>query len=376
MIAWRAFLTSCVAIGAISLAFSSEELEKGKLTPSARCGECHAEIYAMWKRSMHSSALTDPIFMVSYMQAYLETSGEAKRVCLRCHAPMASARGDLDLKDPISREGIGCDYCHSIVSIDLASADNPFRLQMDGVKRGPLHDAESPVHAVARSPLHQSAEFCAGCHEYVNPGGLPIFTTYTEWKASPQAAAGKTCQSCHMPMTPGETVLPGVGTVKRGSINLHDISGMHSTEQVRRAATAELLWFRTTKPGVVEAEVEVANVGSGHSIPTGLPTRKLILELTLFSGKKEVARFERVYQKILLDKDGSRISQDHTTILGAHSLLEDTRLRPGERRREKFVASVPKGASLRAEMRLYYYYRPEIISRETIAIDISKQESP
>jgi nitrate/TMAO reductase-like tetraheme cytochrome c subunit len=361
----------CVLWSVPLLAGSGEDLQTGEFNSSEICGECHEEIYKMWKRSMHSSALSDPIFEASFLKAYWETRGEAQQVCLRCHAPIAAATGDLNLHNPVSREGVTCDYCHSVVSVDLGRQASPFEIALDGAKRGPLADAESPVHGVVKSELHETAEFCAGCHEYTNENGLAILSTYTEWKASPQAKEGKTCQHCHMPLTPGATVRSEFAHVDRESINLHNISGMHSTEQVRKAATTKIVGIDKNESNLAQVEVEVVNSGSGHSIPTGLPTRKLALEVVLYVDGKEVRRFERIYQKMLLDENGDIITEDHRAMLGAHKVLDDNRLRPGERRRERFHAVVPPKGTLEAEARLRYIYEPEVFSRERISIEIA-----
>ncbi len=353
----------------------SGQLETEVLNESAVCGECHEQIYAMWQRSMHSASLTDPIFQTSYMRAYFDTQGKSKALCLRCHAPVAFVEGDLDLENPKSREGITCDYCHSVTSVDLERQHQPIEITLDGVKRGPLADAESPVHEVAKSELHQSAEFCAGCHEYANEDGLLIFSTYSEWRLSPQAAEGTTCQHCHMPLQPGNTVRPDLGLGREG-INLHNISGGHSPEQIRKAATATLLRVERQQPTSAVIEIEVANVGSGHSIPTGLPTRKLVLEVTVYVGGREVRHFERVYQRALLDANRKLITEDHRVILDARSVLEDNRIKPGERRLERFVTSVPSRGTLRAEMKLRYLYEPQLLSREKMSIEITSDRAP
>ena len=353
---------------------SVEEIVSGAFNPSERCGECHKEIYAMWRKSLHSASASDPIFQASYMQAYKETAGKAREVCLRCHAPVAVHTGDLEMRNPLSMEGITCDYCHSITAVDMNQRDNPIRIALDGVKRGPLHDAVSPAHKVVRSALHESSEICGACHEYVNQFGVDIMSTYSEWKASPQAAEGKTCQHCHMPLTPGETV-PEVLAPSRGSINLHNISGGHSTEQVRKAATVRILNVRRTSDNFAQIEVEVANVGSGHSIPTGMPTRKLVLEVVLYSDGREVKRFEREYQKKILDGKGSFIQEDHRTILDGRSIMMDNRLQPGEKRIELFAAAILPRGTLRAEATLRYLYQPMILIPQTMSIEMATDRS-
>ncbi len=365
------------AMGGIPLVFAAPMggIESGVFNPSSRCGECHREIYAMWQRGMHSMATSDPIFEASYNQAYRYTAGKAKEICLPCHAPVAVHTGDLEMLNPISREGVTCDYCHSVVSVELEKRDRPTRIVLDGVKRGPLRDATSPAHKVARSPLHLSSEFCAGCHEYVNSNGVLVLSTYSEWKASPQATVGKTCQICHMPMTPGETV-PFSLAPPRGNINRHDISGGHSIEQVKKAARVRILQVERIASRLVEIKVEVANIGSGHSIPTGMPTRQLILEVVLFAEGQEVMRFTREYQRKLLDKQGKPIFEDYMAVLDARTVMQDNRLRPGEVRVERFEAVVQPKVPLRVEATLHYRYEPKILKPEKMSIEMASDRSP
>ena len=371
MVRLHALVIVWLAGGAALMADAPDDLVADALNRSEVCGECHQEIYQMWRRSMHSAAVTDPIFQTSYLRAYQETGGRAGPICLRCHAPAAVMNEDLLMREPLSREGITCDYCHSIVSVDLARWDQPFTVETDGVKRGPLADADSPVHKVAASPLHESSEFCAGCHEYTNERGVPILSTYSEWKSSPQAAQGVTCQKCHMPMEPGNVVRPGFGS-DRKMINLHNISGGHSRDQVRKASTVKILSVRRELRNSVLVEVEVSNSGSGHSIPTGMPTRRLTLDVVLYAGDRVVRRFQRHYQKSLVDASGEILTDDHRVILDAESILEDTRLRPGERRVEKFYATVSsRKEALKAEANLTYLYRPELILRQEMSIDMA-----
>jgi hypothetical protein len=120
----------------------------------------------------------------------------------------------------------------------------------------------------------------------------------------------------------------------------------------------------------------VANVGSGHCIPTGLPTRRLVLEVLLLVDGRDVQRFDRTYQRTLLDSQGNLITDDHATILHAHKLLADTRLRPDERRLERFVAQVPTQGRLGVEVHLDYIYQPELLHREQMSIPIASERAP
>ncbi len=374
---WQAILIiGAAGVGLWIIAAAAVEIEPGVFNASSKCGECHQEIYAMWRRAIHSIATSNPIFEASYIQAYRHTAGKAREICLRCHAPVAAHTGDLEMLNPISREGVTCDYCHSVVSVDLEKRDRPIRIQLDGVKRGPLRDATSPVHKVSRSPLHESSEFCAGCHEYVNANGLPVSTTYSEWKTSPQAAAGKTCQICHMPTTPGETV-PSSLAPGRGQINLHNLSGGHSIEQVRKAAKVRVLSIERRGVGnFVEIKVEVANIGSGHSIPTGMPTRRLMLEVVLFADGREVERLSREYQKQVADRQGTLILEDYRVVLDGRTVIQDNRLRAGETRMELFQAIVPPRSAVSAQATLYYQYEPKILMPRQMSVEMAVHHSP
>jgi hypothetical protein len=130
----------------------ADELRSDVVNPSAVCGQCHEDIYAMWRRSMHASSYTDPIFAASYMQAYVETEGRARIICLRCHAPAAILKEGAALGASALEEGISCDYCHSIVSVDLERRERPFEIRIDGVKRGPIVGTESPAPMSTRPP--------------------------------------------------------------------------------------------------------------------------------------------------------------------------------------------------------------------------------
>jgi len=97
---------------------------------SKDCKECHEETYNHWKNAMHSMSIEDPIFKTSYMESYFNTAGKAKFNCLRCHAPITLTNNDYDLKNEITKEGVNCDFCHSVKKVNLNNRDNPFELEM------------------------------------------------------------------------------------------------------------------------------------------------------------------------------------------------------------------------------------------------------
>ncbi|HET6486835.1 MAG TPA: multiheme c-type cytochrome, partial [Spirochaetia bacterium] len=84
------------------------------------CGECHKEIYRMWKTSIHSQAMEDNVFQNAYHETESSQGASVSRVCLRCHAPLTDINHDFKLGQKVTWEGINCDVCHSIVSVEVA----------------------------------------------------------------------------------------------------------------------------------------------------------------------------------------------------------------------------------------------------------------
>jgi len=308
------------------------QLSKDSFNAASVCGTCHQAIHASWQQSMHSRSFHNGVFQAAYREVQQRFAKRHTRLCLKCHAPTVRHTRDFAAEEAITQEGITCDFCHSVRGVDLESREDPFILEVGLTKYGPLRYARSPVHVVMESEVHRRSELCAGCHEYRNEYGVPVLTTYSEWKASPYAARGKQCQDCHMPRIPGRVVALGLGTSERTDINLHDISGSHSVERVRSAVTMNIQSATRSGPNQVQVSVQVANVGSGHCFPTGLPTHRGVLEVELFDRGKPVAQRSIAFEKVLMNGRGLPISREYEAFFDARSVRNDTRLRPGERR--------------------------------------------
>ena len=358
-----------------NIAEPKSSVPKGStLTSSKECKECHEEIYSHWKNAMHSMSIEDPIFKASYMEAYLNTAGEAKYNCLRCHAPISLINNDYDLKNELTKEGVSCDFCHSVKKINLKNKRNPFELEIGEIKRGPLSNVESPAHKTKPSPLFKSSELCAGCHEYTNDKGVIVLGTYSEWKKSPYAAEGTQCQDCHMPLIPGKVVKSNIKSSNQKQINLHAISASHSTEQLRKALTVEIKDINKEKD-IIEVVVGVTNTGSGHLVPTGIPSRKLILLVELRTPNEYFSQ-QRVYQKRVVDESGKEIKKEYDFFLKAARVSFDNRLRPRETRMERFAFAMPKNRKITISARIEYLYKTKVLSptemRVKMAEDIKK----
>ncbi len=113
------------------------------------CKECHSSHYAEWSLSMHAFAGDDPVFRAMNARGQRETGGALGDFCVRCHAPVALARGattdGTNLADLSSElRGVTCVACHTADVPDGSALD----LTDDGVMRGPIADpVVSPAHA-------------------------------------------------------------------------------------------------------------------------------------------------------------------------------------------------------------------------------------
>ena len=200
--------------------------------PSAStCAPCHAEIYREWSVSAHAYAQMSPVF--NAMQAKLNklTNGTNGDFCIRCHTPVGmnleepTFMSNLD-RHPTSREGITCIVCHRqdqafgkvsgrlpLVEGDLyapvfgpsgndelqrAIESGEFNLQTDPDRAG------RAVHAEAREFFQlPKSGLCGTCHDVNLVNGFRLEEAFSEYKTSPAAANGTSCQDCHMGTEPG-----------------------------------------------------------------------------------------------------------------------------------------------------------------------------
>lgn len=364
-----AFLFTVAVLGSF-LGLSLKSPQPSSMASSDTCKACHEEIYFHWKNGMHSMSLEDPIFKAAYMESYFNTAGEAKYACLPCHAPITLINRDFDLKQEITKEGVSCDFCHSIKNVNLANRDNRFEFETGKIKRGPLAKDASPAHETQASDLFKSSELCAACHEYTNDHGVSILGTYSEWKESSQAKEGIQCQNCHMPLVTGDIVKPNVKASTSKKINLHAISASHSTEQLQKALKIKIEDIYEENE-VMQVTVAVTNVGSGHMVPTGIPSRKLILSVAIQTPNEHFHQ-QRTYQRILLDESGNEIKKECDVFLKSARVASDTRLRPKETRRERFVFVKPKNKKMTVTAQVEYLYKTNILQPTEIRVKMAE----
>jgi len=314
-------------------------------TSARNCATCHKTIHLYWSESQHSRSASKPSYLEALRAAVEGASDKeaVRRGCAWCHAPTALVTGDYDLHRPITKEGVSCDFCHTVADVDLGKPDHPFDLKPGKVKRGPLEYAKVPFHETAYSTLHKASPLlCAACHEYTNALGVRVLSTYSEWKTGPYPARGETCQECHMPLVPGRTVREGLPSTPR-RINLHRMVG--GSEATRVRGGLELRIAALDIAGLsADVQVVVSNTGAGHAVPGGLSSKSLILAVGVETASGEMMhRGERVYRRELKDAQNRPLVSIADFFLKAASVGEDTRLKPRESRTERFTVPLPEG---------------------------------
>jgi hypothetical protein len=340
---------------AVSVCVTAAAGEESQVTSSVVCGTCHRDIYAMWRSSSHASAVENVVFLdaLHEIQASDPATG---RLCLGCHAPLAETIRDPSLTQQATWEGVSCDTCHSIVSVELGRGGAKQVIDLGAVKRGPIKDAVSPAHEVVYSPLHTSALVCAGCHEFQNAEGTPIITTYSEWQQSAAGREGRSCQACHMRLTRADVVDPKVKRVTRSEVNLHEIPGGHSPTQLNKALSVSQAVSR--RGDELTIEIVLANKGAAHAVPTGMPGRSVILALAVRTSDGRSFEERRTYGKTFRDSAGQLITREGRVFAPGVQLESDSRIRPDEQRTETFHFPVAAAATANASLKLRYEHDP------------------
>ena len=330
-------------------------------------------------------------------------------------------RGDSD-EHKLAADGVSCTLCHQIGPDKLGTRESfvgGFTLSArssDGLRMFGPYEVEKGVMRTMRSVtdfsptkaehLRQS-DLCATCHtlytEAFGPNGevvgsLPEQMPYLEWKhsafardpgpASPKAGAettGRSCQSCHMPDKESTPIASVLGETRERLARHTFIGGnffmlrmlnrfraalgvIAPAPELDAAARATLKQLESDTASVeiarasladgrLDAEVVVQNQ-TGHKLPTGYPSRRAWVHLTIrdavgavvfesgaidaagrISGNDNDAdpkRFEthyddirsadqvQIYESIIAGRDGAVT----TGLLTATQFVKDNRLLP------------------------------------------------
>ncbi|MEE9295604.1 MAG: multiheme c-type cytochrome [Phycisphaerae bacterium] len=213
--------------------------ETGPYVSAAECGECHPKHYEEWRVSPHAYAQISPIFNAMHATILKRTNGSNGDFCIRCHTPVGMDMGE-PLHDSnmnrsiVSVEGITCIVCHRVAS-NYGKISSRFPIEKEKVgdrpgdifapiygprgndsfrrtvveshnlfKISPTGAGQRDVHSEIRQAEHiTKSGFCGVCHDVTLMNGFRLEEAFSEYKTSPAAANGISCQDCHMGRTPG-----------------------------------------------------------------------------------------------------------------------------------------------------------------------------
>ena len=217
------------------------------------CGACHPVQHAEWSSSFHAGAYS-PGFSGQLFEGSLSRPGKL-RFCQTCHAPLAeqqpvlaSGEPEPDFDPKLRAQGIVCASCHVRAHQHIGPTRRP---------ELPAKAKALPHGGFVESTAFEEARFCATCHQFfdeVGPSGKPVQNTFVEWRESPQASQGRTCQSCHMPD------------------RAHSWRGIHDPEMVRSGVDVELV-SADLSGDRLEAVLVLTNRDVGHAFPTYVTPR-------------------------------------------------------------------------------------------------------
>ncbi len=334
-------------------------------TPAApdACGHCHQDYFQQWSGSAHARAAVNRRFLNLYdggdAQGNQDVGWSLLRdhpggagVCQSCHAPSISTENlteDIRTAQGVERMGVHCDFCHKVNGVceqsQLGWAHGQYALRLLRPEQGqlvfgPRTDALGADNA--HSPIHQQSDFCAACHEGTL-FGVPVYSTWSEWRESPAAQRQENCQSCHMkPDLQMTNTAPGHGGPPRDP---QDIASHQLMPGGLEAMLRSCLQVNVQAEGLVGGwDVTVAVEAShvGHAVPTGFIDRHLILSLQGHDltgaavAAQEGPQLDHLVGPSLNGASGLLFAKVLTGIDGARPSpfwrpsvdLQDTRLRP------------------------------------------------
>jgi hypothetical protein len=192
---------------------------------------------------------------------------------LTCHAPLAEQQPEnrAIFDQALQGQGVACAACH----VRGHRRFGPPRREQP--PPASPQTAQLPHGGATRTPAFTASEFCSSCHQFDEDGfalnGKLLENTYEEWKASPAAAGGVQCQSCHMPD------------------RRHLWRGIHDPEMVRSGVAVSVVTERARhKTGDdVAARITLTTPGVGHHFPTYVTPRVVVRAALVDAAGREVS---------------------------------------------------------------------------------------
>jgi len=200
---------------------------ESRFPAAGTCGTCHPKEYREWSVSQHAYSQLSPVYLSLNNKINQLSNGSNGDFCIRCHNQVGANLGENSFdsnltRHPTSREGITCVVCHRLnkeygkVSGRLALVEggltepvfgptgnkemarvlensHEYRVETNPEKSGRKIHKEAKQFASISSPA-----FCGTCHDVTLFNGFRLEEAFSEYRTSPAAARGVTCQDCHM----------------------------------------------------------------------------------------------------------------------------------------------------------------------------------
>jgi nitrate/TMAO reductase-like tetraheme cytochrome c subunit len=199
---------------------------KNDYPPATTCKECHPTHYRQWSVSPHAYAQMSPVFNAMHATIFKKTNGTSGDFCIRCHTPVGMNLGEPEFmsnidRHPTSREGVTCIVCHRIntnygkisgrialergnlIDVPVTTPNEKIRLKeiiaQSNVSTDTQTESGTKIHQAATyfAPMQESG-FCGSCHDVLLHNGFRLEEAFSEYKRSPAAKQGISCQDCHM----------------------------------------------------------------------------------------------------------------------------------------------------------------------------------
>lgn len=210
----------------------AEVLSKEAYPSASQCAVCHQQIYKEWSSSNHAYASISPMFHKFENAVNVLTQGTMGSFCVRCHQQVGTQRGEprhlpLWERSRVSSEGITCITCHRVQEeygrvngerhLTPGNIHQPIYGSLKGsqfdkvIKNKDAYklavketDRGAKIHAKVKQFAQISkSEFCVSCHQVKVNLGIKLEVVWEQYRDSPAAKAGVTCQDCHMGKVPG-----------------------------------------------------------------------------------------------------------------------------------------------------------------------------
>ena len=287
---------------------------------------------------MHSAEIQDEC-----AECHMPMSTQIARAAGRkgemfAHLPLNQRTGSALRR--LAADGVSCTVCHQISSDRLGTRESfngefvikptpatgvrtifgPFRV--DAGRTTIMRSATG--FAQEEAPHIKQSELCATCHTLITPafgpngdvvGSLPEQMNYQEWRHSDFAREEKSCQSCHMPASAGPVRAASVLGDTRDTLARHVFVGGNAymvrllnryrhelgvlalPQELEATANATIRQLQhdtatitvsapTRSAGTLAFDVDTQNL-TGHKLPTGYPSRRLWLHVTVKDDRGE-----------------------------------------------------------------------------------------